>query len=1091
MRKLYFSSIFVATGISLSVFANAQQNPYYLKTPPSEKNFFQMVEEQEKSSNENSKTFMKSKVNKQFERWKHFWKSRVDDEGNFPRPDVWRTEKIYIDQYHRNRKSESLLGSTQNNPEWRLVGPLGSPLGNMSGNGRLNGVTLSSNNENLIWVAAAGGGAWKSTDAGKSWTTTTDKIAVLAINDVALDPKNDNIVYLGTGDDWGQGAIYRNVNSAGVMKSTDGGNTWQETGLKWNIAQGITISKILVHPQNSSILLATTTDGIYRSTDAAATWTRVQTGWFRDLDFHKEDPDRWYACSNTQFFLSTDGGVKWSSKTVSGMSGTRRLAISSSEANSDFIYLVAANGDGRFAGLFHSTDGGDTWTRRSTTPSILEDNIDGTVNTGRQGQGWYDLAILASPTDAKSVFVGGINIWRSATNGQTWTIVSDWLGRSGKSYVHADIHDIDYSSVSGKIYAATDGGLYVTTNNGTTWTEINGTKAIMQFYKISITEQSNIILGGSQDNGTNRFSSNEWREANGGDGMDNGIDPTNSQIMYCSNPQGDLRKSSNGGQNFGPMLTDNTTGESGQWVTPFVIDMAKPDNLYAGYRRVWKSTDKGSTWRATGNFPNNPSALVNCIAVSESNNSWIYASSGAGLFYTTDAGVTWAQRTGLPFGAGNISSIAISKQNHQRVCVTLSRFGAANVYESLNGGETWKDVSAGMPRVPANTCIYEKSNNRIFVGTDIGVYYKDEVAGSFNDYNNGFPAVFVNDLEISNSRGKLIVGTWGRGVWEANLPACQGGVLSISIKGDTSFCEGKSVVLEAQPGYASYSWSNGEQGQSITITKSGNYSVAALDDKGCPFGSRSVKVSVTEVPDMSVSVTPNSTTTSPVANVFCGVDSVRIRATTGFDTWEWSNGLNERSGVFKSTAKLTVKGTTSEGCIKESDTIFVYVIPGDSLELAPQDKEVFTTPLQGMYYQWLQDGQAMPGQTAPTFKGGPQYNKKKISVRITTFTGCVVTSSVQEFTADGTDVVESNDGTSVTIMPNPATNDIYIQSECDGARTLNATLYNTLGIQVRTMSFEHNGDTKTTLSVNGLPAGHYVMHIEGCGMTKVLKVIIQ
>jgi len=1091
MRKLYFSSIFVATGISLSVFANAQQNPYYLKTPPSEKNFFQMVEEQEKSSNENSKTFMKSKVNKQFERWKHFWKSRVDDEGNFPRPDVWRTEKNYIDQYHRNRKSESLLGSTQNNPEWRLVGPLGSPLGNMSGNGRLNGVTLSSNNENLIWVAAAGGGAWKSTDAGKSWTTTTDKIAVLAINDVALDPKNDNIVYLGTGDDWGQGAIYRNVNSAGVMKSTDGGNTWQETGLKWNIAQGITISKILVHPQNSSILLATTTDGIYRSTDAAATWTRVQTGWFRDLDFHKEDPDRWYACSNTQFFLSTDGGVKWSSKTVSGMSGTRRLAISSSEANSDFIYLVAANGDGRFAGLFQSTDGGDTWTRRSTTPSILEDNIDGTVNTGRQGQGWYDLAILASPTDAKSVFVGGINIWRSATNGQTWTIVSDWLGRSGKSYVHADIHDIDYSSVSGKIYAATDGGLYVTTNNGTTWTEINGTKAIMQFYKISITEQSNIILGGSQDNGTNRFSSNEWREANGGDGMDNGIDPTNSQIMYCSNPQGDLRKSSNGGQNFGPMLTDNTTGESGQWVTPFVIDMAKPDNLYAGYRRVWKSTDKGSTWRATGNFPNNPSALVNCIAVSESNNSWIYASSGAGLFYTTDAGVTWAQRTGLPFGAGNISSIAISKQNHQRVCVTLSRFGAANVYESLNGGETWKDVSAGMPRVPANTCIYEKSNNRIFVGTDIGVYYKDEVAGSFNDYNNGFPAVFVNDLEISNSRGKLIVGTWGRGVWEANLPACQGGVLSISIKGDTSFCEGKSVVLEAQPGYASYSWSNGEQGQSITITKSGNYSVAALDDKGCPFGSRSVKVSVTEVPDMSVSVTPNSTTTSPVANVFCGVDSVRIRATTGFDTWEWSNGLNERSGVFKSTAKLTVKGTTSEGCIKESDTIFVYVIPGDSLELAPQDKEVFTTPLQGMYYQWLQDGQAMPGQTAPTFKGGPQYNKKKISVRITTFTGCVVTSSVQEFTADGTDVVESNDGTSVTIMPNPATNDIYIQSECDGARTLNATLYNTLGIQVRTMSFEHNGDTKTTLSVNGLPAGHYVMHIEGCGMTKVLKVIIQ
>jgi photosystem II stability/assembly factor-like uncharacterized protein len=1095
MRKLYFSSILVAAGISLSLSASAQQNSYYVKTSPNEKNFFQMVEEQEKISNENSKVFMKSKVNKQYERWKHFWKLRVDEQGNFPRADVWRTEKANIDQYHRNKKSESLLSATQNNPEWKLVGPLGSPLGGMSGNGRLNGVTLSSNNENLIWVAAAGGGAWKSTDAGKSWTTTTDKIAVLAINDIALDPKNDNIVYLGTGDDWGQNAIYRNVNSAGVLKSVDGGNTWQETGLKWNTSQGITISKILVHPQNSSIVIATTSDGIYRSADAGATWSKVQAGWFRDLDFHKEDPDRWYACTGTQFFLSTDGGVKWSSKTVTGMSGTRRLAISSSEANSDFIYLLATNNDGRFAGLFQSTDGGDTWARRSAAnnlPSILEDNVEGTVNTGRQGQGWYDLAVMASPTDAKAVFVGGINIWRSINNGQNWTIMSDWLARSGKPYVHADIHDIDYSSVSGKIYAATDGGLYVTSNNGTSWTEINGTKAIMQFYKISITEQSNIVLGGSQDNGTNRFSSNEWRESNGGDGMDNGIDPTNSQIMYCSNPQGDLRKSSNGGQNFGSMLTDNTTGESGQWVTPFVIDMAKPDNLYAGYRRVWKSTDKGSSWKPTGNFPNNPGALVNCIAVSESNNSWIYVSSGAGFFYSTDGGVVWAQRTGLPFGAGNISSIAVSKQNNQRVCVTVSRFGAANVYESLNGGETWKDISAGIPRVPANTCIYEKSNNRIFVGTDIGIYYKDDVAGSFNDYNNGFPAVFVNDLEISNSRGKLIVGTWGRGVWEANLPACQGGVLSVGIKGDTTFCEGKSVVLEAQAGYSSYTWSHGEQGQSVTITKSGTYSVAALDDKGCPYGSRSIKVVVTEVPDMSITVVPNSATTNPNGNVFCGVDSVRIRANTGFDSWEWSNGLKERIGVFKSTEKLIVRGTTSEGCNSVSDTVFVNVIPRDSLQLQPQSAlEVFKTPLQGMLYQWLQDGKEMPGQTAPTFKGVKDNDKKKISVRITTAAGCVVTSTVQEFNFTGADIVETNDGTSVTIMPNPATNDIYIQTECDGARTLNASLYNTLGIQVKSMSFEHNGDAKNKMSVNGLPAGHYVLHIEGCGMTKVLKVIVQ
>lgn len=1090
MKKLFFPSLVLFSGIIGSLTASSQQNSYYVKTAPNEKNFFQMVEEQEKISKENSKNFLKSKVNKQYERWKHFWQWRVDSEGNFPRPDAWRLEKAVIDQYHRRTKQESILGAYENKPEWKLVGPVGSPIGQNSGNGRLNGVTLSSKNKDLIWVASAGGGAWKTTDAGKTWSCTTDDLAILAVNDIALDPKNEDIVYLGTGDDWGQGAIYRNVNSAGVIKSIDGGNTWQETGLKWNISQGITVSKILVHPTNSSIIIATTSDGIWRSTDAAATWTRVQSGWFRDLDFHKEDPDRWYASTNSQFFASTDGGVKWSSKAVTGIpGGSRRTAISSSEVDPGVVYLVVSNGDGRFGGLFLSSDGGDTWTRRSTTPSILEDNIEGTVNAGRQGQGWYDLAISASPTDAKTVFVGGINIWRSGTSGQTWTIISDWLARSGKPYVHADIHDIDYSTIDGKVYAATDGGLYVSSNNGNSWTEINGNKAIMQFYKISITEQSNIVLGGSQDNGTNRFTSNEWRESNGGDGMDNGIDPTNSQIMYCSNPQGDLRKSSNGGGSFGPMLSDNTTGESGQWVTPFVIDMSKSDNLYAGYRRVWKSTDKGSSWKPTGNFPNNPASLVNCIAVAESNNSWVYATSNSGFYYSNDGGATWAQRTGLPFSASNISSVAVSKQNHQRVCVTLSRFGSPNVYESVNGGETWKDISAGVPRVPANACIYEKANNRIFVGTDVGIYYKDNVASSFNDYSQGFPNVFVTDLEISNSRGKLIVGTFGRGVWEANLPACQGGILSVSAKADTTFCEGGSVVLEAQSGYVSYAWSNGEQGQSITVTKSGDYSVVGLDDKGCPFGSRSIKVSVKEVPDMNIST--NSGTTSPSDNVFCGVDSARIRANTGFDKWEWSNGLTGRNVTFKTSGKFTVVGTTSDGCTKVSDTVVVQVIPTDSLQLQPHVGEILTSPLKGIYYQWIQDGKDIPGQTAPTFKGSKLYDKKKISVRITTPAGCVVTSTATEFNADGSDVVESNDGTSISITPNPTTNDITIRTECDGARLLNASLYNTLGVQVQTMTFEHNGSENVKMNVSGLPSGHYVLHIDGCGMTKILKVIVQ
>lgn len=1088
MNNIIKSSLLGIALFCVSHKTYSQQNEYYMKTSPGEKNFFEIVADQKSAEDALSNKFLKKTGVKQFRRWQHFWRWRVDENGNFPRPDAWQIERNKADEFHKKNKSESMLAPMANNPEWTAIGPIGSPQSNSSGGiGRLNGIALSQKDPNLIWAASAGGGAWKTTDGGKNWISTTDKLPTLAVNDVAMDHTNENIVYLGTGDDWATGAIYRNPKGSGVLKSVDGGNTWQETGLKWSVSQGLTVSKVMVHPENSSIIFATTSDGIWRSTDAAATWTKVQAGHFRDLDFHKEDYTIWYASTNTQFFRSTDGGVKWSARSVTGFpSNARRTAISSSEASPDKVYLVASNIQGRFGGLFVSTNAGETWSVGSTTPSILEDNLEGTVNTSRQGQGWYDLAIAASPLSDRTVFVGGINIWRSTNSGTGWTIQSHWFGAGGKPYVHADIHDIKFSPLDGKLYAATDGGLYVSSNSGSSWQEINGNLAIMQFYRISIGESNSTYLAGSQDNGTNLLRATPWKEVAGGDGMDNAIDPTNPQIMYCANPNGDFRRSSSGGENFSAMLTDNTTGETGDWVAPLTLDMKDPRILYAGHQNVWKSTDKGVSWKKTGTIPGGSGTSINCIAVAESNNSWVYFTNNTGFYYSSDGGTTWTQRTTMPASASTIARIAVSYSSHLRICISVSRFGSANVFESLDGGQTWKDISAGVPRIPANCVMYQKSNDRIFVGTDAGIYYRDKVSSAFADYNEGLPNIMITDLEINATKKKLVVGTFGRGVWEANLPSCEGGILSVTAKSDTTFCEGESVVLEAQTGFNDYLWSTGEKTNSITVTKTGEYSVKGVDINGCPLGSRAIKITVNEKPDMTVNT--QTGTTSPSEKVFCGTDSVRLRAATGFSSLLWSNGMTARNITLKESGKYFVEGITGDGCKSVSDTIDVFVLTKPVLE--PQILEVLTAPVDAAAFQWLADGKEIPGERGKTFKGGPQFEKKKISVRITNEKGCQITSTEVVFIPDGSGIEESIDGTSVTIMPNPTTQTIMIQPVCNNASQIKVGVFNSLGVNVLSQSFEYVGTEKLSINVNGLPSGTYILRIDGCGMQKTMKVVI-
>lgn len=1051
----------------------------YVKDKPDRTNYFEVVREYERYFANVPKTQLKIPGWKQYKRWEYFWSKRVDKDGNFPRPDISYIERKNIDAFHAKAKADNPLDIVAT-PNWKPVGPSGAPSSG-GGAGRLNCITLSTKNKDLMWVGSAGGGAWKSTDGGKTWKAMTDDLPNLAVNDVALDPNDENVVYLGTGDDWGSGIVdfsqrelFRISFSIGIMKSTDGGASWQQTGLTWQTSQLESVAKILVDPSNSNIVIAATSEGIYKSANAGKTWVKKSTTRCRDLEIHPIDRKIWYASSNNAFMRSTDVGETWVVVNIANLpSQTRRTAITSSTLDPSTLYLVAANPNGGYSGLFRSTDAGQSWASRSTSPNILANDVGG---ISAQGQGWYDLALACNPTNQNTVFVGGINIWRSTNSGTGWGISAHWTGENQTPYVHADIHDMDFSHLTNDLYAATDGGLFKSTNNGETWSDASGNMEIHQFYRISIFENDPaFLLGGAQDNGSSRFSNNRWTQISGGDGMDNIISHSNKNVLFASSQGGNIVKSTDGGNSVDPIVSSFTTGEPGDWIAPMRMSSQDANKLYVGFLNVWTSDDGGDDWTRLGTIPNAQST-IHSLAISQSNPSWIYTCNKQNLFVSSNGGSTWLQRS-IPAPALNLTTIAVHPTNHLRACITFARYGASTAYETTNGGQSWTDISSGLPKTPANSAMYQKgSADRLFVGTDVGLYYKEKSSPKFVDYNEGLPNVSIQDIEINYKTFKLLVGTFGRGIWEAQLPDCTAGTLDVVTKGDTTFCEGDSVVLEAATGYNSYSWSNGLKTRQIIVRESGDYSVSATDSKGCPYGSKTIVVKVNEKRDIAVLNSANQ--------IICGVDSTRLSATIGFTSYNWSNGATGRMIYVKNSGKYFVTGETNEGCKSISAEIEVENVARPGLT-SPTDG-IFTSPIASKY-QWRSDGKNITGETNRTFTADASYLGKKISVMITTEKGCEATSN--EITYQLTGIEDYSDSQGMfKIVTNPVTNHLRIINACNSG-TVNMSIYNSIGDKLFEKSIISQS-AEESIPVHQYPTGVYWIKIDGCNVEKVLSFII-
>lgn len=698
-----------------------------------------------------------------FDRWKWYHEGRTDENGYLVSPrKVWEeAEKVKLNQRadHKN---------TSVNVNWTFEGPT-NPFDANKGLGRVNVIEFHPTDTNTYIIGSAGGGMWRTTDDGQSWLPLDDFLPVLGVADVDYNPQNPNTIYVCTGD---RGAS--DTYSMGVMKSIDGGTTWDTTGLQFAFGSSEKTTSLVINPMDTSSLTVATSAGMYKSYDAGKTWALTINGFFQKVVYNPIDTAVMYASGSTtnsgwEIFRSENGGLTWTAST--SLPTVRRIEIAATKANPAIVKAVVANTSYGLEGIYSSSDTGKTFTRIFDDNNCKQNILASDAKADDcGGQGWYDLSIAISPVDSNLVIVGGVNTHFSTDGGNSWQAANQWKSfLTGVTIVHADKHYHRFHPMRpGTLYECNDGGIFKTASPASTngiWNNLSEGLGITQFYRNAVSNIASFVLGGAQDNGTKMIIGGTSKHMTGADGMDCQISPVDSNIFYTSQQYGELRRTENGGDNFKDIQANIPGKPKGDWITPIVILPSNPNALLAGYSQLFYSTDRGDTWTDLS-----PDVNVNMdrIAVTPLNSSYIYTKTDNLIRYSDDFGGKW--NIILNTLSGSLSDIAVDPLHEKTIWVTVRSYNGDKVgYYNLDSFK-WTKVNNNLPEVPVNCIAFDEFEKTVYIGTDLGVYYKEFHKQDWEYFNNGtLPNVEVIDLGINQATGKLWAATYGRGMWSSPL----------------------------------------------------------------------------------------------------------------------------------------------------------------------------------------------------------------------------------------------------------------------------------------------------------------------------------
>ncbi|HUI28987.1 MAG TPA: T9SS type A sorting domain-containing protein [Candidatus Acidoferrales bacterium] len=670
---------------------------------------------------------------------------------------------------------------------WVGIGP--TPMnfafyGDVSG--RITSLAVDPNNSDIVYAAAAGGGLWKSTDGGSTWSPLTDNLLRLSSGSVAVDPTNSSNIYYGTGE------LNFNIDGypgAGVWKSTDGGGTWSQV-MTFSSSGALYYTGKIIVASNGTVYAAGYYD-VYKSTNGGQIWTELHLtdGAVDDIAVDPANPNLIYASYGSTWsgdsvhygiYKSTNGGTSWTWLT-SGLPPSNqisRISLAMAPSNNQVLYAFI-NGNKPSSTsqdtnrVYTSTNGGASWTVLSSATS----------NNGFGGnQGWYNNVIGVDPTHPDTVYIGGIDFWKSTNGGQTWTNLTNGYGTYNGSNIHVDQHAIAFASGNGSVfYIGNDGGVWKTSNGASTFTDCNTNLQTIQFYDIDADQgNSTKTVGGTQDNGTESDNqpSTTWNEIYGGDGGYVLIDPKNSNIVYTEYVNGQLFKSTDGGNNFSVITAG--ISEAGYWLTPYVMDPVNDNLLYCGTSKIYKSTNGGSNWTAISSNLKSSSDLFTTMSISPVEGSVIYAGiSGyrgaadtAFLFVTINGGSSWNNISGnLPSGT-NFARVTADPTQKGVAYIAVLVGSSYHVMRTTNYGATWTGIAStsnGFDDVPTKVIAVDSTSGYIYAGTYWSVYRSTDNGASWSKFGSGLPNAVDDDIAIQYSTHTLRVGTHGRGAWQVDL----------------------------------------------------------------------------------------------------------------------------------------------------------------------------------------------------------------------------------------------------------------------------------------------------------------------------------
>lgn len=712
----------------------------------------------------------------------NFWEMRA-----YPHQDI--DMNIYLSGLHQanNLKQELLLKNRKAN--WTLVGP--TNVG-----GRISDAVIDPNNENILWVAAATGGVFKSIDKGQNWQSVFDDQPFITIGAIAVDPQNSNTVYVGTGE---ASASSMSFYGYGVYKTTDGGLTWQNIGLQ-NTSY---ISRIKIDPQNPNVLYVCATGklysqdenrGVYKSSDGGANWTKVlyvspKTA-ANDIVIDPVNSNIVYASMwerersltsrisggvTSGIFKSTDGGQNWVKLGGGFPSGEQVGRIGLCISKQDPLKLYAAMASytpqtgSPFGGVYKTVNGGNSWTRCN----------DGELSDCYSNFGWYFSKIELDPKNDQIVYVLGVSYFRTDNGGSSWTCLGDYSFGP-----HVDHHAIAISPTANFLLEGNDGGILTSTTSGSEYTEID--LPITQFYGFDVDDNdASRIIGGTQDNGTYLTKTGQpgdWEHVLGGDGFRSLIHPQNSDIMYAESQNGGMTKS------IGDYFFDIKDGLIGDdrfdWNTPLIIHPANPQKIFCGSQYLYMSNDAANAdynflWQPLSDNLCGTTGSIYAIAPAPSDENTIYVgTSNSNLWLTRNGGTNWTKiSTTLPNRW--ITGISVDAHNPAKAVVVYSGLrwdsNLRYVFKTENYGQSWTDITANLPDLPINTVAMDKNNsNLIFVGNDAGVYFTQNGGQSWACAGLGLPNVPVYGIEIHNLSGYVFAATYGKSIYKIPLQSVVG-----------------------------------------------------------------------------------------------------------------------------------------------------------------------------------------------------------------------------------------------------------------------------------------------------------------------------